>query len=673
MRYGHELNSKIRSKALEVLEVLREAFPFIPYEEIKSSITSPDDSVIKVKETERIFLFYPYSSWCPYKPVYALINLCEKLEKPEVLLELQKPLILALAYISSRKEKEFSETDFPELKPIVLDRAINLALKRGWIVRKTEGSYEIREKPKFYIKCPHCQRLIEAHEEYCPHCGLYLLNIILRDQKSTSEDIKLYSWDKKGKWVAVFYLREPTKIEVDGEYYYFPQHSLSLALDDAKRFKIVVAIPDYLYYAKCYTDEFTTFFVSIGRVPPRMFYTYYKVEGEDIEEIHKKLTMILDIIEAKIEEVYEEEKKKDFNEPFFRKYKGGKDDFVRDVLEICKKCFTPRLDEHPILRLAEEDFKGKRVGPRGQTIEEVKPAGEVEIVEPSRVEVLSFPQELLAKYEPLELLGEGGFARVFKVKRRADGRVVALKVLNEKRVSDVLAKEVAAWLSLDHKNIAKLYGVSKDPVPHLEIELVEGVKIGGKKLVRDLGGLPKPIDVKLAIKLVRGIAEGLRYAHSKGVFHRDLKPQNILLSNDFEPKITDWGLAKVKVASGSPSDLPAFTPLYAAPEQLDPKYYGSTDQRTDIFQLGLVFYELLTGRLPFEVESPYQVMSSILSPQPFEPVSKHVAGLSRLDGILAKMLAKRKEERYQSIEELIKALDSLEEHVFDVEELKRTL
>jgi hypothetical protein len=502
--YGRKLNSEIRSKALDVLEALHEAFPYIPYEEIKLAITSEkegDMKVICVCEPPREALlcpgealFFPYSDFLAYKiPVYRLINVCEKLLKEsEVLLELQKPLIMALAYISSRKEKEFSETDFPELKPIVLDRAINLALKRGWIVRKTEGSYEIREKPKFYIKCPHCQRLIEAHEEYCPHCGLYLLNIILRDQKSTSEDIKLYSWDKKGKWVAFFYLREPTKIEVDGEYYYFPHHSLSLALDDAERFKIVVAIPDYLYYAKCYTDEFTTFFVSIDRVP-RMFYTYYKVEGEDIEEIHKKLTMILDIIEAKIEEVYEEEKKKDFNESFFRKYKGGKDDFVRDVLEICKKCFTPRLDEHPILRLAEEDFKGKRVGPRGQTIEEVKPAGEVKIVEPSRVEVPGFPQELLAKYEPLELLGEGGFARVFKVKRRADGGVVALKVLNEKRVSDVLAKEVAAWLLLDHKNIVKLYGVGKDPVPHLEIELVEGVKIGGKKLVRDLGVSPSPL------------------------------------------------------------------------------------------------------------------------------------------------------------------------------------
>jgi len=514
LRYGYELNSTIRSKALKVLEVLHKAFPFIPYEEIKSMITSQNDAaqVIVVKESpERNLLFYPYSSDRRLmKPVYALIDLCEKLEKPEVLLEFQKPLILALAYIFSKKEKEFSKADFPELKPIVLDCAINLALEKEWIVRKTKDSYEIREKPKFYIKCPHCGELIEAHEEYCPSCGLYLLNIILRYQKSTEEDIELYARDeKKDKWMAFFYYVRPTakikvgEIEVRDpltgevvfyrEEYYNPLEPLWYALGDAVKLRLMVEVPDYLYYAKCYTNEL------FGLIPlPEV--RYYKVEGETVKKIRDKLTMILDLIKEKIEEDYE--KKKD--SPYFSYYRGRKEDFVKDVLEICKKCFTPRLDEHPILRLAEEDFKDREVGQRGQIIEGVKPAEEVEVVEPSRVRVPGFPQELLAKYEPLELLGEGGFARVFKVKRRAGGGVVALKVLNEKRASDVLAREVAAWLLLDHKNVAKLYGVGKDPVPHLEIELVEGVKIGGKKLVRDLGGLPKPIDVKLAIKLVRG-------------------------------------------------------------------------------------------------------------------------------------------------------------------------
>jgi len=286
--------------------------------------------------------------------------------------------------------------------------------------------------------------------------------------------------------------------------------------------------------------------------------------------------------------------------------------------------------------------------------------------------VPGFPDELILKYEPIEFLGEGGFAKVFKVKRRSDGKIIALKVLkSEERTSEILINEVTAWLSLEHENIIKLYGVSKDPIPHLENELAEGVMINNK-IVRDLDGLPKPVDEKIAIKLIRGIAEGLKHAHSKKIFHRDLKPQNILLSSDFKPKITDWGLAKVKATSSS-AGMKAVTLMYAAPEQLDSKQYGSTDQRTDIFQLGLVFYELLTGRLPFEIESPYQVMSSILDPKPFPPVSKFNVSLSKFDGIISRMLAKRKEERYQNIEEFISALNMLEIKTFEIEVLRKDI
>lgn len=286
--------------------------------------------------------------------------------------------------------------------------------------------------------------------------------------------------------------------------------------------------------------------------------------------------------------------------------------------------------------------------------------------------VPGFPDELILKYEPLEFLGEGGFAKVFKVKRRSDGKIIALKVLkSEERTSEILINEVTAWLSLEHENIIKLYGVSKDPIPHLENELAEGIMIDNK-IVRDLDGLPKPVDEKIAIKLIRGIAEGLKHAHSKKIFHRDLKPQNILLSSDFKPKITDWGLAKVKATSSS-AGMKAVTLMYAAPEQLDSKQYGSTDQRTDIFQLGLVFYELLTGRLPFEIESPYQVMSSILDTKPFPPVSKFNVSLSKFDGIISRMLAKRKEERYQNIEEFISALNMLEIKTFEIEVLRKDI
>jgi methionyl-tRNA synthetase len=104
-------------------------------------------------------------------------------------LELQKPLYVALAYIFSYRQDNFSKSDFPELKSAVLDCAVDLALKNGWIAEaEQKGVYKINEKPEFKIKCPFCGK-ISAYAEYCAHCGLYLLNMITREQKNTKEDI----------------------------------------------------------------------------------------------------------------------------------------------------------------------------------------------------------------------------------------------------------------------------------------------------------------------------------------------------------------------------------------------------------------------------------------------------------------------------------------------------
>ncbi len=268
-----------------------------------------------------------------------------------------------------------------------------------------------------------------------------------------------------------------------------------------------------------------------------------------------------------------------------------------------------------------------------------------------------FPPELLGKYEPLEFLGEGGFAKVFKVKRRKDGKIVAVKVPHlDEKAKRFFLKEVKAWTLLDHPNIVKLYGAFEEPIPHLEMEFVEGTEINGK-LVRDLGDYPKPVDEMTAVKLISGIAEGLKHAHYKSVYHRDLKPQNILLKSDLIPKITDWGLAKVGAISTTATTARGLTLLYAAPEQLDEEAYGNTDHRTDIYQLGLIFYELLTGKQPYTGPSITVVMGKITNPnvRP-EPPSKVNPILAKYDGIFERLLAKRKEDRYQSVEEFLNDL-----------------
>ncbi len=272
--------------------------------------------------------------------------------------------------------------------------------------------------------------------------------------------------------------------------------------------------------------------------------------------------------------------------------------------------------------------------------------------------VTNFPSELLSKYEPFEFLGEGGFAKVFKVKRKSDGKIIALKVPNlDEKARKFFLKEVKAWRLLDHPNIVKLYNAFDEPVPHLEIEFVDGIKPDGK-IIRDLGKYPKPVDEEKALNLIRGIARGLKHAHSKQVYHRDLKPQNVLITSDLTPKITDWGLAKVGAVSTTATTTKGLTLLYAAPEQLDEEVYGHTDHRTDIYQLGLIFYELLTGKLPYQGTSPAVVMAKVINPEVKpKPPSHFDKKLAKYDGIFEKLLAKRKEDRYQSVDEFLKDLE----------------
>jgi len=282
----------------------------------------------------------------------------------------------------------------------------------------------------------------------------------------------------------------------------------------------------------------------------------------------------------------------------------------------------------------------------------------------------AFPQSLLDRYEPLEFLGEGGFARVYKARRKEDGKIVALKIPRiDEKTGRLFVKEVASWYQLNHPNIVTLYEANVYPIPYIEMEFVEGVEVDGK-LVRDLEKYPKPVDEKTALKLITGIARGLAHAHSKGIYHLDLKPLNVLLKADLRPKITDWGLAKISARS-SLSRHYGYSPLYAAPEQLDEETFGVPDHRTDIYQLGLIFYELLTGELPYKATSPGALVGKILYAKP-KPISELKPELKKFDGIFEKLLAKRKEERYGSVEEFLSALKSLTELEREKEELKKT-
>ena len=276
----------------------------------------------------------------------------------------------------------------------------------------------------------------------------------------------------------------------------------------------------------------------------------------------------------------------------------------------------------------------------------VKEEGEPEIEIPMRERKkvpAFFPAELEHFYSDIEYIGEGGFARVFKAVRIKDGKEVAVKIpiSLDPETGKAFTKEIVNWSRLEHENIVELCDMNILPIPYLEMELCD----------KSLEEVPKPMSVEEATSIIYDVAKGLKHAHSKGIIHQDLKPSNILFK-DGKAKITDWGLSKLKAGSKS-SSITAFSPLYAAPEHFSKKL--KKDERTDIYQLGVIFYELVTGKLPFGGEDIHEIYSSIMNEEPtlpseINPKSKGV------EHIIMKCMAKRKEERYQSVDELIEDL-----------------
>ena len=258
-----------------------------------------------------------------------------------------------------------------------------------------------------------------------------------------------------------------------------------------------------------------------------------------------------------------------------------------------------------------------------------------------------FPKELENKYTEIKFVGRGGIAWVFSAKRKTDGITVAVKIpiSFDEVTGKCFLNEIAAWETLRHPNIVEVSAVNILPVPYVEMEFVPG----------SLEALDKPLPVWKAVHLITGVTDGLRYAHEHGFIHRDIKPHNILLTEDVVPKITDWGMSKVLAADVKKSSVAGFSLSYAAPEQVSPSEFGRTDERTDIYQLGVVFYELVTGSIPFGGESIVEVGNAILREQPIPP-SEYNPDAEAVEKIILKCLEKNPADRYQSAAELHDAL-----------------
>jgi eukaryotic-like serine/threonine-protein kinase len=258
----------------------------------------------------------------------------------------------------------------------------------------------------------------------------------------------------------------------------------------------------------------------------------------------------------------------------------------------------------------------------------------------------------LGRYEVLVRLGEGAMGTVYKAHDPLLDRLVAIKTVNLNLPKEDLAEyearfyqEAKAAGGLSHPNIVVIYDIGKtDRLAYMAMEYLEGREL--RSILSERGCLSPDEAVNIAAQ----VADGLTYAHGRGVIHRDIKPTNIMLNRDGIAKITDFGIARMRS-----SELKTMTgmilgsPRYMSPEQVAGK---RADQRSDIFSLGVVLYEMLTGQAPFQADTVHGVMYQTMNATAPAP-STVKAGLPKiLDYIVAKALAKVPEARYQSAREL---------------------
>jgi len=263
----------------------------------------------------------------------------------------------------------------------------------------------------------------------------------------------------------------------------------------------------------------------------------------------------------------------------------------------------------------------------------------------------------ILQYRITEKLGEGGMGVVYKAEDTQLRRTVALKflpreTLDEEEVKARLLREAQAAASLDHPNICQVFGIhEEDGETFIAMAYIDGPSLAEKIKER-----PLPLDESLTI--ATQIAEGLHEAHEHGVVHRDIKPQNILLTAKGQVKILDFGLAALTGRSKlTKTGTTMGTPAYMAPEQLEGR---KVDRRVDVWALGCVLYEMLTQKSPFEADYEQAIGYGILNEDP-EPVTALRRGLPpKVDDLLAKALAKDRDERYQHADDLLADLRVLQ-------------
>jgi serine/threonine-protein kinase len=253
------------------------------------------------------------------------------------------------------------------------------------------------------------------------------------------------------------------------------------------------------------------------------------------------------------------------------------------------------------------------------------------------------------RYRIQRKLGAGGMADVYLAEDQELGRRVAIKILNDRHANDDqfierFRREAKNAAALNHPNIVSIYdrGNAEDTY-YIAMEFLDGRSL--KELIVGRGAAP----VNVAIEYTRQILSALRFAHRHGIVHRDIKPHNVLVDGEGRLKVTDFGIARAGTSQMTETGSIVGTAQYLSPEQAQGT---EVDQRSDLYSLGIVLYELLTGKTPFEGDTPVEIAMKHLSNAPKPPSKLRPDIPPELDMVVLRALAKSPDDRYQSADEM---------------------